>query len=234
MSNAFERARRLIGEQRQRLLEEKRVAVFGLGGVGSYAAEALMRAGIGQLTLVDGDSVDETNINRQLYATCETIGQPKALVAARRAHAINPSARIDARVLFYDENTMDQLDFRDYDYIVDAIDSVRSKILLIENAAHANTPIISCMGTGNKLYPTRFEVADIYQTSVCPLARIMRRELRARGIERLKVVYSRETPRAEAGSGRTPGSISFVPPVAGLIMAGEVVRALTGLGENEQ
>lgn len=222
----FERTERIIGRDNQQKLLSARVAVFGLGGVGSYAAEALMRAGVGHLLLVDGDTVDESNINRQLYATHETIGMPKAAVALMRARAINPGARVDARRAFYDTSSADQFDLSEYDYVLDAIDTVNSKLLLIERAHQIGTPIISCMGAGNKLDPTRFEVADIYQTSVCPLARVMRKELRTRGIQSLKVVYSKEEPRKTTDGTRAPGSISFVPGAAGLVMAGEVIRSL--------
>lgn len=224
----FERTERLIGQENQQKLKRARVAVFGLGGVGSYAAEALMRAGVGRLLLVDGDSVDITNINRQLYATHDTLGTPKAAVALMRAKAINPQAEVDARRVFFDASTRDQFDFAQYDYVLDAIDTVTSKLLLIESARQTGTKIISCMGAGNKLDPTRFEVADIYKTSVCPLARVMRKELKARGIDRLTVVYSKEEPQKTLDGARAPGSISFVPGAAGLIMAGQVVREMLG------
>lgn len=224
--NQFERTERLIGRESQDQLRKKGVAVFGLGGVGSFAAEAMMRAGIGRLLLVDGDNVDVTNINRQLYALHSTVGQPKAELAKQRALQINPDAQIDARRVFFDQSTAGQFDFTQYDYVVDAIDSVTSKLLLIELAAKAGTCVISSMGAGNKLDPTRFEVADIYQTSVCPLARVMRRELRARGVAALKVVYSKEEPQKPQDGARAPGSISFVPSAAGLILAGEVIREL--------
>ena len=222
----FERTARLIGEDAQARLWTAKVAIFGLGGVGGYAAEALMRAGVGKLLLVDGDAVDETNINRQLLALHDTVGLPKAAVALRRAKQINPSCDVDARCAFYDEHTKPQFDLRGFDYVLDCIDSVQSKILLIEHARAEGVPIISCMGAGNKLDPSRFEVARIENTSVCPLARVMRRELSKRGIDGVKVVYSKEPPLKPAGDARMPSSISFVPGAAGLCMAGAVVRDL--------
>lgn len=216
-------------------LAAARVAVFGIGGVGSYAAEALIRSGVGAIDLIDHDKVCLTNLNRQLFATQATVGQYKVDAARERLAGINPDAVIRTHPTFYTPETAGQFDFCAYNYVVDAIDTVTGKLALVMQAEAARTPIISAMGAGNKLDPTAFEVADIYQTSVCPLARIMRRELRKRGIRHLKVVYSREEPltpahsdaaQEDAARRSTPGSTAFVPPVVGLIIAGEVVRAL--------
>lgn len=227
------RTEALIGKSAVEILCSARVAVFGLGGVGSYAVEALARAGVGKLVLVDDDTVAPSNVNRQLYALSSTIGREKALVAKERVLDINPQAEVDAKVIRFDENTAPQFDFSDYDYVIDAIDTVTSKLLLAARCTECNTPIISCMGTGNKLNPTAFTVADIFETSVCPLAKVMRKELNRRGITKLKTVYSQETPfkpdvtEAEKGARRqTPSSISFTPSVAGLIAAGEVIKDL--------
>lgn len=225
----FERTIRLIGEEGQRALFEKRIAVFGLGGVGSYAAEALIRAGIGHLLVVDGDCYEPSNLNRQLFATLDTLGMPKARAARDRARLINPAARVDARTLFIGPDTIDQIEFSSFDYILDAIDSVTGKILIIERAQAAGVPVISCMGAGNKLDPGAFEIADLYKTCVCPLARVMRRELKSRGMPGCKVVFSKEPARKAHDGARAPGSISFVPAVAGLMMAGEAVRDLLAL-----
>ncbi len=234
-SEQFIRTALLLGEDGVKRLRCASVAVFGVGGVGSFAAEALARAGIGRLLLVDPDAVAESNINRQLIALHSTIGMNKAEVMRARILDINPEADVTAMPLFYDASTAEQIDLSSYDFVVDAIDTVSSKLLLIERAAVERIPIISSMGAGNKLDPTAFEVADIYQTSVCPLARVIRRELKKRGISALRVVYSREeakppqNPAVEPAPGKrqTPGSVSFVPSVAGLILAGEVVRILT-------
>lgn len=220
----FERTARLIGEEGLARLQKARVIVFGLGGVGGSAAEALVRAGIGSLTFVDGDRVDPTNLNRQIVATAQTVGQPKAEAMRERALSICPQADIRAMNMFFDAETVDQFDLAGYDYVADAIDSVPSKLLLIKRARAAGTPVISAMGAGNKLDPSRFRVADISNTSVCPLARVMRRELKKCGIERLKVVFSDEPP-LKNGAG-APGSISFVPPAAGLVLAGAIVLDL--------
>lgn len=224
----FSRNLRLIGPEAQQRLFAARVAVFGLGGVGSYACEALVRAGVGNLLLVDGDAVEESNLNRQLFATLDSLGRPKAQVARERALSINPAVLIEARQVFYCAENADEFDLAACDYVVDAIDSVASKLLLIERALLLGVPIVSSMGAGNKLDPSRFELADLQDTSVCPLARVMRRELKKRGIEHLQVVYSKEPPRPSLDGSRAPGSISFVPPAAGLIAAGAVVRALIG------
>lgn len=233
----FARTEILLGKESARRLSVSRVAVFGLGGVGSFAAEALARAGIEKMLLVDGDTVCLTNINRQLIALHSTVGQPKVDLMAARIRDINPQSAIETRQEFYLPQNADAFDLAPYDYIVDAIDNVSAKTELAVRSAAAGVPIISCMGAGNKLDPKRFEVADIYATSVCPLCKVMRRELRRRGIETLKVVYSRETPQAcfapteaegQTARRRTPGSVPFVPSVAGLIMAAEVVRDLAG------
>lgn len=200
------------------------------GGVGSYTIEALTRSGIGKITLIDNDVVDITNINRQLIADTATIGKPKVEVAKERLLKINPNIEIITRQIFYDKTSKEKLLNTHYDYIVDAIDSVASKLSLVEEAYKRNIPIISCMGTGNKLDPTKFEIADISKTSVCPLAKVMRKELNKRGIHHLKVVYSKEEPhRFDEENKRVPASISFVPSVAGLILAGEVIRDLLQL-----
>ena len=207
--------------------------MFGVGGVGGYAVEALARSGVGALDLIDNDTVAQSNINRQIIALNSTVGQYKADAAAKRVLDINPECDVRAVKVFYMPETADEFDFTRYDYIIDAIDTVTGKLALARQAQDAGTPIISCMGAGNKLDPTAFEVADIYDTSICPLARIMRKECRARGIKRLKVVYSKEMParqvkKIEEQTVRrdTPGSVSFVPPVAGLIIAGEVIKDL--------
>ncbi|MDR2686834.1 MAG: tRNA threonylcarbamoyladenosine dehydratase [Oscillospiraceae bacterium] len=224
MTGQHARTALLLGPPALEKLACARLAVFGLGGVGGHAAEALARCGVGALGLVDGDTVSESNLNRQVAALHSTLGQPKAQAMAARVRDINPVCEADARVVFFDASTAGQFDFARYDYVLDCIDTVTSKLLLIEMCRAAGTRVISCMGAGNKLDPARFEVADIYATSVCPLAREMRRELRKRGIPALKVVYSREEPAAHS---RPPGSVSFVPSVAGLMMAGEAVREMT-------
>lgn len=221
----------LLGSGNIKRLAGARVAVFGLGGVGSYVVEALARCGVGALDLVDSDIVAESNLNRQIIATVSTLGRPKAEVARDRVLDINPDCRIRIHKVFYLPETADEFEFGEYDYVVDAIDTVTGKLMLAEQAFAAGTPIISSMGTGNKLDPTAFKVADIYETRVCPLAKVMRRELRKRGIESLKVVYSEEIPIWAEGEGscrQPPGSVSFVPSVAGLIIAGEVIKDLCG------
>ena len=227
MDNWLNRTEYLIGKENIEKLKNVHVAVFGLGGVGSYTVEALSRSGIGHLTLVDKDVVDITNINRQLIADTTTIGKPKVIVAKERLLRINPALDITIHPIFYDETQIEKIFAVSYDYIVDAIDTVSSKLSLIQEASNRNIPIISCMGTGNKLNPTMFEVSDITKTSVCPLAKVMRKELKERGISHLKVVYSKETPkRCDTENKQTPASISFVPSVAGLILAGEVIQDL--------
>ena len=223
----FDRTIRLVGEEGQARLLRAKVALFGLGGVGSYALEALVRAGIGEMLLVDGDVVEETNLNRQLIATRATLGQPKSEVARARALSIRTDMAIDARHAFYDAQTAGQFDLSRYDWVIDAIDTVSSKLLLIEQARAAGAKVISCMGAGNKLY-TEFEIADIEKTSVCPLARRMRTELKKRGIQGVLAVYSKEPPLRPQDGERAPASISYVPGAAGLTLAGAVIRALLG------
>ncbi len=215
----------VLGESAVEKLSRARVVVFGLGGVGGACAEALARAGVGEIALVDGDTVAPSNLNRQIISLTSNIGREKALVCAERLRDIHPAASITALPLFYDEQTAAQIDLARYDYVADAIDSVSSKLLLIVSAKRAGTPIVCCMGTGNKLNPMGFLVADIEETSVCPLARVMRRELKKRGISGVRVVYSKETP-TRAAEGGVPGSVSFVPPAAGLLMAREIVMNL--------
>ncbi len=238
MQNLFSRTELLLGKEAMEKLASSRVAVFGIGGVGGYTVEALVRSGIGAIDIIDNDIVCPTNINRQIYATTKTIGEYKVDVATRRIAEINPDVVVRSYKTFYMPDTSDQFDFNNYDYIVDAIDTVTGKLELIVQADNANTPIISSMGAGNKLDPTAFEVTDIYKTSVCPLAKVMRRELKQRGIKKLKVVYSKEIPltpleinqcsdeTSSSGRRQTPGSTAFVPSVVGLIIAGEVIKAL--------
>ena len=223
----FDRTIRLVGEEGQARLLRAKVALFGVGGVGSYALEALVRAGIGEMLLVDGDAVEETNLNRQLIATRATLGQPKSEVARQRALSIRPDMAIDARHAFYDAQTAGQFDLSRYDWVIDAIDTVSSKLLLIEQARAAGAKVISCMGAGNKLH-TEFEIADIEKTSVCPLARRMRTELKKRGIQGVLAVYSKEPPLRPQDGERAPASISYVPGAAGLTLAGAVIRDLLG------
>lgn len=211
-------------------LSSSRVAVFGIGGVGGFTVEALARSGVGAIDLIDHDKVCLTNINRQIIATHKTVGKYKVDAAAERILEINPDCKVTAHKIFYMPDTQDGFDFSPFDYIVDAIDTVTGKLLIAENAVKCGVPVISCMGAGNKLDPTAFEVADIFETSVCPLAKVMRRELKKRGIERLKVVYSKEEPKKPvATEPRVPASNAFVPSVAGLIIAGEVIKDLTGV-----
>lgn len=227
----FSRTELLVGAEGIERLRNSRVAVFGIGGVGGYVVEALARSGVGTLDLIDNDKVSLTNLNRQIIATHSTIGRYKVDVAKKRVLDINPAAVVNTYRTFFVPETAADFDFHAYDYVVDAIDTVTGKIQLIVQADSACTPVISCMGAGNKMDPTAFRVADIYQTSVCPLAKVMRRELKKRGIRKLKVVYSEEVPievkaAAETEKKRIPGSNAFVPSVAGLIIAGEVVREL--------
>ena len=237
--NPFSRTQFVLGSDAMEKLKNARVAVFGVGGVGGYVVEALARSGVGALDLVDHDTISLTNINRQILATRETVGMDKAEAAAQRAKAINPDCDARANKTFYLPETASQFDFTVYDYVVDAIDTVTGKLMLVQAAKEAGTPIISSMGTGNKLDPTAFRVGDISETSVCPLARIIRKECRKRGIGKLKVVYSTEDPIktvlppddpawAELPEGRNalPGSVCFVPAVAGMIIAGEVIKDL--------
>lgn len=237
-SEIFSRTQMLLGEEGLRTLEGAHVAVFGVGGVGAAVVEALARCGVGELTLVDNDTVSLSNINRQLIATHEWVGKPKVEAAKARVASINPDCCVHALELFYTKEEPDAVDLSTCDYIVDAIDTVSAKIALILRAQELGVPIISSMGTGNKLDPTRFEIADISQTSVCPLARVMRREMRVRGVKKLTVLYSKEEPitpvgaaegELPAGKRSIPGSVAFVPPAAGLMIAGHVVRQLTGV-----
>ncbi len=238
MEEQFARTELLLGREAMERLFRARVAVFGLGGVGGYAVEALARSGVGTLDLIDDDTVNLTNLNRQIIATHETLGRHKVDAARERVLSINPGAVVHTYKTFFLPETAGQFDFTQFDYVVDAIDTVTGKLMLVEAAQRAGTPVISCMGAGNKLDPTAFEVADLSRTSVCPLARVMRKELGKRGIRHLKVVYSKEqamtpAPAAEEpGSAhpkrQTPGSNAFVPAVAGLILAGEVVKDIAG------
>ena len=237
MSEQFLRTEMLLGRDAIEKLHSARVAVFGLGGVGGYAVEALARSGVGSLDLVDNDTVSVSNLNRQILATHCTVGMLKVDAARQRVLDINPACVVRTYPIFYTPETADSFDFTQYDYIVDAIDTVTGKLALVERAVAVNKPIICCMGTGNKLDASAFQVADISKTSMCPLARVMRKELSKRGIRHLKVVYSQEeaiTPTgweeeaAALGKRQIPGSVAFVPGAAGLLLAGEVVRDLTG------
>ena len=225
MENQFTRTEMLIGNDAVEKLKQAHVAVFGVGGVGSYVVEALARAGVGNLDLIDNDDVNLTNINRQIIALHSTVGKSKVEVAKARVLDINPRVNVKMYKTFFTPETSQEFDFSKYDYVVDAIDSVTGKIELVLKSQEANVPIISCMGTGNKLHPEKFEIADIYKTSVCPLAKVMRTELKKRGVKKLKVLFSTENQIKQEGQ-RIPASISFVPSVAGLIIAGEVVREL--------
>ena len=251
MLNQFSRTELLLGKDGMERLKNARVAVFGIGGVGGYTVEALARSGVGTLDLIDDDKVCLTNLNRQIIATRKTVGKYKVDVAKERILEINPDAVVHTYKMFYMPDTADQFDFSQYDYVVDAIDTVTGKIELVMQAQKSNTPIISCMGAGNKMDASAFEVADIYKTSGCPLARVMRRELKKRRVRHLKVVYSKEpamttvdemaiscktncicppgTARKCTQRRQVPGSNAFVPAVAGLIVAGEIVRDLTGV-----
>ena len=237
MSEQFLRTEMLLGSEAIRRLQSARVAVFGLGGVGGYVVEALARSGVGSLDLIDSDTVSVSNLNRQILATHSTVGMLKVDAARRRVLDINPHCVVRTFPVFYTPETADSFDFTQYDYIVDAIDTVTGKLALVERAKAADIPIICCMGTGNKLDASAFRVADISKTSMCPLARVMRKELSKRGIRHLKVVYSQEealTPtgwEAEAaalGKRQIPGSVAFVPGAAGLLLAGEVIQDITG------
>ena len=242
----LQRTEMLIGQEGLEKLRNARVAVFGVGGVGGFAVEALARSGIGALELIDkdtafdlidNDQVDLTNLNRQIIATRDTIGRDKVDVAAERVRSIDPSIRVTGRKCFYLPDTADQFDFSSYDYIIDAVDTVKAKIEIIVRATKTGVPVISSMGAGNKLDPTEFRVSDIYKTSMDPLAKVLRKELRKRGVKSLKVVYSPEKPLTPGkseeelapGKRTTPGSIAFVPSVAGLIIAGQVIRDIAGV-----
>ena len=255
MLNQFSRTQLIFGDEGLKRLHRSRVAVFGIGGVGGYTVEALARSGVGALDLIDDDRICLTNLNRQILATRKTVGQYKVDVAEQRILEINPDTTVYTYKTFYLPQTAEPFDFTQYDYVVDAIDTVTGKLALAEQARRAGVPIISCMGAGNKVDASAFEVADIYETSVCPLARVMRRELRKRGIQHLKVVYSKEpaitpvvdmaiscrahcvcppgTVRKCTQRRQIPGSNAFVPAVAGLLLAGEVVKDLTGFQKAE-
>lgn len=222
MKEQYERTARIIGEEGVERLQRSRVLVFGVGGVGSYVCEGLARAGVGALTIVDKDTVDITNLNRQIPALHSTVGKSKVQVMAERIRDIDPDCRVDAEELFFMPDKPEGLDFASYDYVVDAVDTVTAKIYIIEKATEAGVPVISSMGTGNKLDAGAFRITTIEKTKVCPLAKVMRRELKKRGITGVKVIYSEEEPRSVGGS------ISFVPSVAGLMIAGEVVRNILG------
>lgn len=234
MENQFSRTELVIGKEALKTLKDSKVAVFGVGGVGSYVVEGLARAGIGSFIIVDNDEVSISNINRQLIATHKTVGRPKVEVVKERILDINPDAKVEIFKEFFMPDTKDLFD-ETCSYVVDAIDTVTAKIDLIQRAKRLDVPIISCMGTGNKLDPTRFEITDINKTSVCPLAKVMRKELKQRGIKKLKVLYSKEEPiklETKEGERRVPGSVSFVPSVAGLIIAGEVIKDIISKNNN--
>lgn len=240
MTNEFSRTERILGPEAMERLEAARVAVFGVGGVGGYVAEALARSGVGAIDLIDKDTVSLTNINRQIIALHSTIGRYKVDVMRERILDINPRCQVEARQCFFLPETREEFDFTRYSYVVDAVDTVTAKIQIVTQAEESGTPVISSMGAGNKINPTSFEVADLYDTSVCPLAKVMRRELRKRGVDRLKVVYSKEPPHSpdrdedeEPGRRSTPGSVVFVPSVAGLVLASEVVRDIISVSQPE-
>ena len=224
MQDQFARTQLLLGQEKMESLYDKKVAVFGVGGVGGYVCEALVRSGIGSFVLIDKDQVCLTNLNRQIIATHDTIGRDKVDVMKERMLSINPDVKVEVRKCFFLPENADEFPFHEYDYVVDAVDTVTAKIELILRAQKENVPIISAMGAGNKLDAERFRVADIYDTDVCPLARVMRRELKKRNVKKLKVVYSDEQPIKPGGD--VPGSTAFVPAVAGLLMAGEIVKDL--------
>ena len=223
MKEQFERTSLLVGEEAISKLNNSKVLIFGVGGVGGYVAEALARTGVGSITIVDKDTVSESNINRQIIALHSTVGRDKVDVLKERMVDINPDIQVDARKCFFLPDNAHEFDFVQYDYIVDAVDTVTAKLQIIVQAKEAEVPVISAMGAGNKVHPEMFEIADIYKTEMCPLAKVMRRELKNRGIKKLKVVYSKEKP---VYKGDVPGSIAFSPSVAGLLMASEVVRDL--------
>ena len=224
MDERFSRASRILGEQKMEKLNKSSVIIFGIGGVGGAVLEALVRGGVGTVAVVDKDTVDITNINRQIIATNDNIGEKKVNAAEKRALSINPHINFKKYDLFYLPETAEEIDLSEYDFIVDAIDNVTAKLELIERANRLNIPVISSMGTGNKLHPELFEITDINKTSVCPLARVMRRELKNRGVKKLTVVYSKEEPIKTENS--VPGSVSFTPPVAGYLMASYVIKKL--------
>ncbi|MGN0527105.1 MAG: ThiF family adenylyltransferase [Acutalibacteraceae bacterium] len=225
MDNRFSRTERILGKEKLNKLQNSSVIIFGIGGVGGAALEGLVRGGVGSIAVVDKDVVDVTNINRQIIATDDTVGKKKVDVAEVRAKSINPNLNFKKYDLFYLPENADAIDLTDYDFIIDAIDNVTAKLELCERAYKSRVPIISSMGTGNKLHPELFEIADINKTSVCPLARVMRRELKNRGVKKLTVVYSKEEPIKTDSS--IPGSVSFTPPVAGYLMSSYVINKLT-------
>lgn len=244
MENQFSRTQLLLGEKAMESIKNARIAVFGIGGVGGYVVEALVRSGVETFDLIDDDRVSLSNLNRQIIATRETLGRYKVDVMRERLQSINPEVHVNVHKCFYLPEKADEFDFSRYSYIVDAIDTVTAKVELVLRAKEAGIPIISSMGTGNKIDPKKFQVADIYKTSTCPLAKVMRRELRKRGVKKLKVVYSTEkpakvfgifTPKDEKEAKKKPpvGSVSFMPSVAGLIMASEIVRDLIGSGKEQ-
>ncbi len=248
MLTQFSRTELCFGSDGMQKLKKAHVAVFGIGGVGGHAVEALVRSGVGAITLIDNDAVSLTNVNRQMVATLDTVGQPKVEVAQKRIHSINPECRVTALQKFFLPDNAQEFDFAQYDYIVDAIDTVSGKIALAQLAQEYGIPIISSMGAGNKLDPTAFKVTDIYKTSVCPLAKVMRHELKKRGIKKLKVVYSEELPlqpdpdvmaqimqeeSTDSPRRQIPASNAFVPSVVGLIIAGEVIKDITGVRERK-
>ena len=233
--NQFSRTQLLLGKEAIQTLRQAKVAVFGIGGVGGYVCEALVRSGVGHFVLVDSDLVSVTNLNRQIIASWDTVGRPKTEVMAERMKSINPDVEAEVRNCFYLPENADSFDFSSYSYVVDAVDTVAAKIEIILRAQKAGVPVISSMGAGNHLDPEAFHVADLYQTRMCPLAKVMRRELKKRGVEKLKVVYSKEPPintnDCEINQNRkdnVKGSVSFVPSVAGLILAGEVIKDIAG------
>ena len=236
MQEQFLRTQMLLGTEVLERLQNARVAVFGIGGVGGFACEALARAGVGRLLLVDDDTVSESNLNRQIVALRSTVGRAKVEVMAERIWDIDPTIIVETRQCFFSEENADSFDFSAFSYVIDAIDTVSAKVELVCRAKAVDTPIVSCMGTGNKLHPELFEITDISKTSVCPLARVMRRELKNRGITHVKVLYSKEEPRpspllpeGESARRSIPASISFVPATAGLLIAGEIVRDIAGI-----
>lgn len=230
MQNQFTRTELLLGKEAMEKLHGAHIAVFGIGGVGGYIVEALVRSGVGNFDLIDSDKVSLTNINRQIIATRETIGRYKVDVMKERMLSINPEVKVNIHQCFYLPENAEQFDLGRFSYVADAVDTVTAKIELIMRAKEAGVPVISCMGTGNKLNPMQLEIADIYQTSVCPLAKVMRRELRKRDVRELKVLYSREEPVKVRQS--VPGSVSFVPPAAGLIIASEIIKDILAVSKN--
>lgn len=232
MSAQFLRTELLLGKEAMKKLSDSRVAVFGIGGVGGYVCEALVRSGVKAFDLIDNDKVCLTNLNRQIIATQKTVGRYKTEVMKERILEINPDADVNIHKCFFLPENADEFSFEEYDYIVDAVDTVTAKIAIVVKAQEKNVPVISCMGAGNKLDGSQFRVSDIYKTKVCPLARVMRRELKKRGVKKLKVVYSEEKPirpQKDIENGSVPGSVAFVPSVAGMIIAGEVVKDLCNI-----